>query len=569
MQPAPDIRGNHVGWTQGARWRRVSAAGLALALLAGACGGDDGAADDTTEEPGVSGPEDSGTPERGGDLVYGLEAETSGGWCLSEAQLAISGIQVARAIYDTLTAPDGNGEIQPFLAESITPNETFDSWEIKIREGITFHDGTPLDAQVVANNLDAYRGAYPARKPLLFTFVFSNIAGVTVTDPSTVTVTTKTPWPALPWALWSSGRLGITSQSQLDDATDCDKKLVGTGPFVQESWTVNRSFKATRNPNYWMTDADGTQLPYLDSIEFRPIIDGAQRANLLQAGEIQAMHTSFPTVIDTLRSLGDDVGLIESDAFGEVSYYLLNSAEGKVLSDLTARRALAHAIDRERINDVRNLGIPTVANGPFAPGNIGHLEEGENDFPAYDLEEAKRLVAEYESTSGQEFRIRLSNTTEPDTVATADMLEEMLTEAGIQVDRDQFEQASLINNALAGNFDMIQWRNHPGGHPDGQYNWWAAGSPVNFGKIDDPDLQALLDQGRAAPTAEEATAIYEDLNRLFAERLYNIWQAYTIWAIGSSPEVRGVLGPDLPDGGKPFPGLGTGHPVSGMWLAGD
>jgi peptide/nickel transport system substrate-binding protein len=542
---------------------------LALALLAGACGGDDeeGGSDGATEEPGVSGVEDAGTPVPGGDLVYGLEAESSGGWCLSEAQLAASGIQVARAIYDTLTAPDENGEIQPFLAESVTPNETFDSFVIKIRQGVTFHDGSPLDAQVVANNLDAYRGAYPARKPLLFTFVFSNVASVTVTDPTTVTVTTKTPWPAFPWTLWGTGRIGITSQSQLDDPTSCDKQLVGTGPFMQESWTVNQSFKATKNPNYWGKDADGNQLPYLDSIEFRPIIDGAQRVNLLQSGEIQAMHTSFATQIDTLRSLGDDVNLIESDKFGEVGYYMLNAGEGKVFSNQTARLAAAHAIDRERINEVRGLGIPTVANGPFAPGNIGNLPEGENDFPEYDLDEAKRLVAEYESTTGNEFRIKLSNTTEPDTVATADMLEEMLTDAGIKVDRDQFEQAQLINNALAGNFDMIQWRNHPGGHPDLQYNWWATGSPVNFGRIADPELQSLLDQGRAATTPEEEATAYEDLNRLFAEKVYNIWQSYAIWAVGTSPEVQGILGPELPDGGKPFPGLATGHPVSGMWFA--
>ena len=64
-------------------------------------------------------PTDEGTPVPGGEITYGLEAETAGGWCLPEAQLAISGIQVARAIYDTLTAPDENGEIKPFLAESV------------------------------------------------------------------------------------------------------------------------------------------------------------------------------------------------------------------------------------------------------------------------------------------------------------------------------------------------------------------------------------------------------------------------------------------------------------------
>ncbi|MET0728781.1 MAG: ABC transporter substrate-binding protein [Acidimicrobiales bacterium] len=546
---------------------------MALALFTGACAGGDegGVSDERGAQPGVSGIDDQGEPVAGGDLVYALEAESSGGWCLPESQLAISGIQIARTIYDTLTAPDENGDIRPFLAQSVEPNATFDEWTVTLREGVTFHDGTPLDAQVVANNLDAYRGAYRARNPLLYRFVFSNISAVTVTGPLTVTVTTATPWPSLPWFLFNSGRIGMIAQAQLDDAESCDRELIGTGPFMLDDWTVNQSFTAVKNPHYWQTDADGSQLPYLDSIEYRPVPDGSQRVNLLQSGEVDLMHTALPSHIDSLRALGDDIGLIESDAFGEIGYLMLNVAEAtadepaRVFNSLTARRAAAHAIDRERLISVRGLDIPSIAQGPFAPGNVGYLEE--TGFPDFDLERAKDLVAQYEEESGQELRIVLANATDPDLVATGDMLEEMLTEAGIQVDRSQFEQAQLINNALGGSFDMIQWRNHPGGHPDLQYNWWATGSPVNFGKIEDPELQALLDAGRAEPDPAAATAIYEDVNRRFAEQLYNLWQTFTIWTIGTDPDVSGVLGPDLPDGGGPFPGLAAGHPVSGLWIA--
>ena len=89
---------------------------LALVLVASACGGGDD--DDSSGGGGGGGggePTDEGTPTPGGEVTYGLEAETASGWCLPEAQLAISGIQVARTIYDTLTAPDADGEIKPFL----------------------------------------------------------------------------------------------------------------------------------------------------------------------------------------------------------------------------------------------------------------------------------------------------------------------------------------------------------------------------------------------------------------------------------------------------------------------
>ena len=139
----------------GSRRRRSLVAGVVLSasLIAAACGG--GGSEGGSGGGGGDDGSDAGTPTPGGTLVYGLEAENDEGWCLPEAQLAISGIQVARSIYDTLTAPNEEGEYVPFLAETVTPNATFDSWDIKLREGVKFHDGTDLTAEVVKNNLDA------------------------------------------------------------------------------------------------------------------------------------------------------------------------------------------------------------------------------------------------------------------------------------------------------------------------------------------------------------------------------------------------------------------------------
>ncbi len=145
---------------------------LALSLVAAACGGssDNGGGDDESgggdgeEVDALQVPEDSGEPVSGGELTYYLEAETNGGYCLAEAQLAISGVQVARSVYDTLTAPNADGEYVPFLAESVESNEDFTEWTITIREGIKFHNDTDLTAEVVKNNLDAYRGQNPVAR---------------------------------------------------------------------------------------------------------------------------------------------------------------------------------------------------------------------------------------------------------------------------------------------------------------------------------------------------------------------------------------------------------------------
>ena len=151
-------------------------------------------------------------------LVYGLEAETDAGWCLSEGQLALSGMQIAKAIYDPLTMPDDEGIFRPWLAKSVEPNADYTKWTIELREGVEFHDGTALTAEVVKNNIDSYRGQYKGRPPSLglLTFVYNNIGTTTVTGPLTLEVTTLTPWPSFPAYLNANNRFGVMAQAQLD-----------------------------------------------------------------------------------------------------------------------------------------------------------------------------------------------------------------------------------------------------------------------------------------------------------------------------------------------------------------
>ena len=149
----------------------------------------------------------------------------------------------------------------PYLAESVEPNEDCTQWTITLRDGVTFHDGTALDATVVKNNIDAWLGRYPNRPSLFFQFVLDNIDTVEIVDDMTVSLTTKVPWPSLPAYLNGGGRLGIMAQAQLDDPETCDRELIGTGPYVLEEWRVNDSLSATRNPDYWATDARGQPAP--------------------------------------------------------------------------------------------------------------------------------------------------------------------------------------------------------------------------------------------------------------------------------------------------------------------
>jgi peptide/nickel transport system substrate-binding protein len=557
----------HGGWA-----RRALLLLLTLTLVASACGGKKAGtanqdADRDAEQGVESGLEDADEPTRGGSVVYGLEAETEGGWCLSDSQLAISGIQVARTVYETLTVPGADGEYEPYLAESYDHNPAYDEWTFKLREGIKFHDGTTLNAEVVKNNFDAFRGKDPDRTSTLLTFVFQNLEQVEVIDDLTVKFHTSKPWVAFPGFVYNSGRTGIMAQAQLDDIEDCNKNLIGTGPFEIKEWTRNQRFVATAFDGYWREAPDGKPYPYLDEIEYRPIVEGSQRLNALQSGEIQAMHTSSATHIQSLRDDAEagDVNLLESNKFGEVSYLMLNSDPEYPAGNRDVRKAIQLGVDRAELNEAISNNLPVPAEGPFAPGNLGHLEDA--GWPEFSVDEASALVEKYKADGG-DTSVTLTHTPDPEVIKTAELIQRMLKDIGFQVDLKTVDQATLISIAISGEFDMMLFRNHPGGDPDTQYNWWQSESIINFGNINDPEIDRLLDAGRGETDPDTRKQIYEDLSRQFVEEAWNIWFWYTPWAVGLATDVHGVYGPELPDGAEPYPGLATGHSVLGLWKEG-
>lgn len=509
----------------------------------------------------------SGEPVRGGRVVYGLPAETPGGFCLPEAELDQSGKIVAGAIYDTLTVPNGDGEYVPYLAESVTANETYDEWTITLRRGVRFHDGSPLDAQVVKDNLDAYRGAYAARHPLLTTFVFENVADVVVVDDLTVRVTTTTPWAAFPAFLHFGGVIGIMARAQLDDPDSCDRELIGTGPFVLEEWSPNDHLTVVRNPDHWRDGADGEALPYLDEIEFRVVIESTQVLNGLAAGELDAGYINKPQTIAALQQAAErgSLSAVTGNEANEVRYVLFNEARPP-FDRVEARQAVALALDPARIAEVMSSGVHEPANGPFAPGNAGHLDD--TGYATDDLDAARDAVARYEEAAGEPLAFTLLAAADVEHTAEAQLLQDMIREAGAEVTLESVDLPQLIERGLAGEYQAASWLNHPGGDPDTQYVWWHSDSPLNFGALDDPEVDELLEAGRAEPDPAERVALYEDLNRRLAEQVHGAWFTWNTYAVGSSLDVHNVLGDPLPDGSEPFGGLANGHPVSAMWVDG-
>lgn len=556
---------------------RLAALAAGLVLVATSCSffGNGGGSAGTPEGGGAtvdateSGLDGAGEPQRGGQLQYGLEAEVGEtGYCLPEAQLAISGMQVAKSMYDTLTVPDAKGGYVPYLAKAVEHDASYQVWTIALRSGISFHDGSTLDADVVKNNLDAYRGEYPGRSPLLFTFVLGNIESVEAVNELTVRVKTKTPWVAFPAVLYASGRLGIMAQKQLDaDAADCATKPIGTGPFSFVSWTRDESLKVRRWPKYWQEAPDGKPYPYLNAIEFRPMQNSDSRIAALQQGDLNMLHTSTSAdMAETLPRLRDsgEINLLISSERTEVAYLMMNTSEAP-LGDRATRLAIAHAIDRKTLNEQANKGFPAVAQGPFAPTVLGHLDD--TGFPEFDLAAAKEQVKKMQA-AGTSTELSLLSSAGPVAVRQAQIQKAMLEEAGFTINLEIETEADLISRVISGDYQLAAFRNQPGEDPDMDYIWWyGEDNPVNFGRFNDPVINENLDKGRTSAKPETRKAAYEAINRQFAKEAWNVWLWHAPWAVAEAANVHGILGPDLPgEGGPPSGRLVTGHSLLGIWI---
>jgi peptide/nickel transport system substrate-binding protein len=486
--------------------------------------------------------------DRGGTISFAVEAETDtvNGYCLPAAQLASSGIQVVNAVYDTLVTLNTKGEYVPYLAQAVVPNDDFTVWTITLRDGVKFHDGTDLTAEVVKLNLDTYRGQNSAIAAPLSTFTFQDVASVEVTGPLEVTVTTSRPWLAFPAFLYGTGRYGMAAPAQLANQETCATNLIGTGPFRFVEWVPGDNLIVERFDGYWREG-----LPYLDGIEFVPVTEAQQRVTGLLSGDFDVIQTSSALQILELekRDKNGEINLTVSDRGAEVAYGMLNVSKPP-FDDITARKAVALAGSAKELNDVRNKGLFTIASGPFAPGSSAYIE----DTGLYDhnLKKARRLAKQYEAEHGEPLAYEYLTVAEPENLALAELVKEQQARAGIEITIQPVAQDVLISRAISGDFQQAGFRNHPGGDPDTQYVWWHSESIVNFGRIDDPVIDELLDRGREETDPEVRNEIYQDLNRRFAKQLYNLWVWYTLWASATQTDIRGIEGPPLPDGnGKP------------------
>jgi peptide/nickel transport system substrate-binding protein len=530
----------------------------------------------------------SAEPVMGGHITISGEAEVGSPWTPAAMRCDSYCFMRARTFFDPVAVFGTDGEVHGMLAESIEPNDDYTEWTITIREGISFTDGTPVDAHAVEYNLQA------AGTGILISALLKDVAKVPdpenpdhmllkieVVDDNTLVIYTGDggdPQAPLPWRNFPhtlTGQWGLIASPQWLESVAEDPELaaqpVGSGPFTVDSYEPRGSLEVSRNPDYWMTDEAGNQLPYLDSITFRVIEDSEISAEALRAGDLDMVGSSNGRAITTIMGLGDEFDVTVQDEYMETGYLMIDLDKPGPLQDRRVRCAMSLAIDRDELNAATTDGFSESANGLFSPGQQGYLEDNGLSIDQ-DLETAAAMIAEYEAETGEDVSFTLGHTPSNVVVQGAELFMGWWTEIGIDVDDQTIPQNDLINLAVFGvpEFQVFSWRQHWGVFVDQQYLWWHSENAfpdgelsLNFARLRDPGVDDALDEARMSATDEEAIAAAEEINRIFAEQCYNIPLNWLAWAVLSNPRVQGLGNLTLPDG---TPVLDGGSAAGSFWV---
>ncbi|MER6365202.1 ABC transporter substrate-binding protein [Kitasatospora sp. NPDC001527] len=476
------------------RHKHVLAAAIctvALALTAGACSAADDALSGGSAQaaPGSDGPAtDGGTLRIGLDRPF-TKLDPADGTLTTQPVLVL-----ANALYDPLMVNGDNGTVKPYLAKAFTPNTDATAWTLALREGVTFSDGSPLDAQAVADHVA--RLSKPESRCSCAADA-ATISGTTVNSPTTLVFTLKTPNATFPNLFTRS--LGYVSRTPAGDAP-----AVGSGPYTVESVQPGVSVTVARNPSYWGDKA------HADKIVYKVLTDVDSRYQSLRSGDLDLSWSETPS---QLKQAPRD-GLRVTTGPSATSTILFNT-KAAPFDDPRVRQALQYAIDREAVEKVVHLGQGKVSDGPIGSASP-YRAAGAADYPAHDPAKARALLAE----SGHpdlSFEYQVDN--RPEGQQRATVIQQMLGEVGVKMTIKPMDPAALGTSLAQRKFQVQGFVTSMFGDTDTALSTlFSADAPYNFTGWSDPKAEQAIAAGRAGLDQAQRAAAYNEAAKAVVEQ---------------------------------------------------
>ncbi|MEO7836031.1 MAG: ABC transporter substrate-binding protein [Acidimicrobiales bacterium] len=475
---------------------RTLAAVLAVAGFLSACSSSPtptgGSADDTSAGTGKSGDTlrlaylaDMSVPDP--DVFYDIE-----------------GNAVILSAYEGLVTyePDGTN-IVPLLASSFEASADGLTYTFRLRDGVKFHDGTAMDAAAVKTSFQRRIdvGAAPA-------YMLAQVAEMTTPDPATFVVTLKQPvapflhYMASSWGPKVMSPKALADNAGSDNAQGWAKDHVdGTGPFTLSAFKRGQRYELSRFDGYWGEKAKFAK------VDIRIIPEmGTQRLQL-QSGDLDLILHSFP--VAELASIKNDAKLKihEFESFLQSLLYI-NTTKGP-LADLSARKAVAGAIERDSLVTEIYGEYGTPAASPYPPGILDPTLAPLTYPEGGKVQGNPSLEFVYSADeSGVQRRL-------------AELIQQRLAAAGFKVTIKEVQLPQVYEYAgnLADAPDLLLMTNTPdAAHPDtwGRILWGSKGG-LNFLGYSNPAVDALLDQGAATTDKAASEKFYGEAGKLMLE----------------------------------------------------
>ncbi|MER7795502.1 ABC transporter substrate-binding protein [Streptomyces sp. NPDC097640] len=443
-----------------------------------------------------------GTQAAGGDKTLTLaESVTATPWDLAKASMGPEA-QYYQPVFDTLIRLNTKGEPTPNLATSWSYDKAQTTLTLKLRTGLKFTDGTPVDAEAVRKSLlHTKSGTGTAAGEI------QDITGVDVVDTHTVAIKLSHPTASLLPALGQVSGM-IAGPKSLENP----KVPVGSGPYKLDTsaTTAGQMYTYTRNPDYWNAKA----FPY-DKIVVRYLADPTARTNALLSGQLDGATLNLNRV-RTVKGRGLNVVTYQP---GDVEgLFIWDRAGNKVpaLGKLKVRQALNYAFDKQAIIKSAKTGLGTPTTQLFAPGEDGY-EAGLDSKYSYDPAKAKKLLAEAGYPNGFSVTIPDLSANFPQEQAA---LTQSLKDIGIKVKLDNLPGDQIFSSMLSGKYAMSYFKLGAPTAWDKVQLELMKKSTWNPFKYDDPKAEGLIERiGKA--TGNQRTALFKELNTYVVEQAWN------------------------------------------------
>lgn len=466
--------------------------------------------------------------KQGGSVAVGTELDIPG---LDPVKVGVfdTAAQMAAAlIFDTLTARDSEGGVIPKLATSWTHSDDYKTWTFKLRPGVTFHDGTPLNAEAVSWKYARHKDP---KNRCGCAFLIQFIESVEATDDLTVVFHLRDPFAELPATLSIPITNNIiyspTAVQKLGD--DYNRHPVGTGPFIVKSWTAADRMVLERNPNYWNKGH-----PHLDRVELRPLPDAHSRFASLLSGAVDVIWDDAYDA-DNLAAAQKDPMLTVYTYTGAGTQPFAFNTKLPPFDDLRVRQALVMAIDRKKLLYVITNGLSKPASNPYGGGSWIKCED-DGALP-FDPAKAKQLLKEY----GKPVQFKLIMPAEPRGRNFGQVLQQFWKQVGADMELEQLEQSTIPVRALARQFQVTPWRILDAPDPEPIiYSLFHTGSPVALANYSNPELDTLLERARSTADRAKRTEDYCAIARIINhEAIWFFTSENTYYAV-SSRRLKGL-----------------------------